>query len=71
MAVDQKPYIRRAQLLLILGFVSIGVVGWGLGELGKNNIAIHEPFLTIAFLIPIVLIVAGAGIFIYGRMRKL
>lgn len=71
MANNQKPFIKRAAALVLYGFVLTGVTSWGLGELMKGGFKIHEPWLTIAFLAPLSLVVAGIGLFIYGKTRKL
>jgi hypothetical protein len=70
---NTKPYIKLAQSLVLVGGVLFGLERFGLDKIEGPNRAVHldGTVLSILVLLPIVLIVAGALVFMVGKMRRL
>ncbi|WP_326867029.1 hypothetical protein [Devosia sp.] len=67
-----KPYVKLASTLASLGLGIFFIERFGLSELQKNGtIHIDGTILSIMVLAPIVLVLAGAVVFMVGKMRRL
>ena len=68
-----KPYVKLASTLVTLGIGIFALERFGLAELRGAAGAVHldGTLLSILVLAPFLLIVAGAAIFMVGRMRRL
>jgi hypothetical protein len=67
-----KPYIKLAGTLVTFGAGIFMVERYGLSEMGGNGTVHIDPNLLSALVIvPIVLVAAGAIVFMYGKMRRL
>jgi hypothetical protein len=73
MATQQmKPYVKLASTLASVGLGIFFIERFGLSELQKNGtMHIDGTILSIMVLAPIVLVLAGAIIFMVGKMRRL
>jgi hypothetical protein len=65
-----KPYIKLASTLVLLGTALFGVEQWGLGKF-SGTAHLDGTMISILALAPIVLVLAGAVVFVVGRMRRL
>jgi hypothetical protein len=72
-AQGMKPYVKLASTLVVVGMGLFSVEQFGLGKLEGNGHSIHldSTILSILVLTPLVLIVAGAVIFVIGKIRRL
>ena len=69
---QMKPYVKLASTLASLGLGIFFIERFGLSELQKNgSIHIDGTILSIMVLAPIVLVIAGAVVFMVGKMRRL
>jgi hypothetical protein len=70
---DKKPYLKLAQRLVFFGIILFGLEQFGLSKLGGPNKGIHlDPnLLAVLVLLPLGLVLAGAIVFVVGRMRRL
>jgi hypothetical protein len=68
-----KPYVKLASRLVFAGTILFGVEQFSLAWLEGSTKSIHlDPNLLSAFVVvPILLVVAGAVLFVVGRMRRL
>lgn len=67
-----KPYVKLASTLASIGLGIFFIERFGLSELQKNGtMHIDGTILSIMVLAPIVLVLAGAIIFMVGKMRRL
>lgn len=67
-----KPYIKLAATLASLGIGIFMLERFGLSELNKNgSLHIDGTILSIMVIAPIVLVLAGAVVFMVGKMRRL
>jgi len=73
MATQQmKPYVKLASTLASLGLGIFFIERFGLSELQKNGtLHIDGTILSIMVLAPILLVIAGAVVFMVGKMRRL
>jgi hypothetical protein len=73
MATQQmKPYVKLASTLAGLGGAGIFIERYGLSELQKNGSThIDGTILSLMVVVPILLILAGAVVFMVGKMRRL
>ncbi|KQW77359.1 hypothetical protein ASC89_19415 [Devosia sp. Root413D1] len=73
MATQQmKPYVKLASTLASVGLGIFFIERFGLTELQKNGtVHIDGTILSIMVLAPIVLVIAGAVVFMVGKMRRL
>lgn len=68
-----KPYLRLAYTLIVLGMGLFALERFGLdGLAGSEHKALHlDPtLLSILVLAPVVLVVAGCVTFVVGSMRR-
>ena len=72
-AQGQKPYVKLAYTLVLVGMGMFSVEQFGLGKLEGPNHSFHldGTLLSILVIAPIVLVAAGAVIFMVGKMRRL
>ena len=69
---NAKPYVKLAGTLASLGLGIFFLEWFGLSELRQNgNLHIDGTILSILVIAPIVLILAGAIVFMVGKMRRL
>ncbi|HWA18127.1 MAG TPA: hypothetical protein VG757_03965 [Devosia sp.] len=67
-----KPYIKLAGTLVTLGAGIFMVERYGLSEMGSNGrFHVDANLLSILVIVPVVLVAAGAIVFMYGKMRRL
>jgi hypothetical protein len=73
MAVDRKPYVKLASTLVLVGTGLFTLERLGLGRLEGANRDVHLPALLLSLLVivPLVLVAAGAVVFVVGKMRRL
>jgi heme/copper-type cytochrome/quinol oxidase subunit 2 len=72
MAGVPKPYVKLASGLVIAGMALFSIEQYGLGRMGSPEAPIHlgSTILSLMVLVPIVLIIAGALVFLVGRLRS-
>ena len=72
-AQGQKPYVKLAYTLVLVGMGMFSVEQFGLGKLEGPNHSFHldGTLLSILVIAPIVLVAAGAVIFMVGKVRRL
>ncbi len=67
-----KPYVKLASTLASLGLGIFFIERFGLSELQKNGtLHIDGTILSLMVLAPIALVIAGAVVFMVGKMRRL
>jgi hypothetical protein len=72
-AQGMKPYVKLASSLVVVGMGLFSVEQFGLGKLegGDHSFHLDGTILSIMVLAPLVLIAAGAIVFVVGKMRRL
>jgi hypothetical protein len=72
-AQGMKPYVKLASTLIVLGMGLFSLEQFGLGRLEGPGRAVHldGTVLSILVIAPLLLVVAGAVVFVVGRMRRL
>jgi hypothetical protein len=69
---NSKPYVKLAGSLAGLGLGIFFIERFGLSELQKNgSIHIDGTILSLMVIAPVVLVIAGAIVFMVGKMRRL
>ena len=68
-----KPYVKLASTLVLLGMGLFTLERFGLSRIEEPNHPLHlgSTVLSIMVLVPVAMIVAGALVFVVGRMRRL
>jgi len=68
-----KPYVKLASGLVVFGMGLFSLEQMGLGRLEGNGQSIHldGTILSLMVLAPVGLVVAGAIVFVVGKMRRL
>lgn len=66
-----KPYMKLAYTLVAVGAGLLSLERLGLGEWVRANHRLDGNLLSIMFVVPLVLIVAGIIVFMVGKMRRL
>ena len=68
-----KPYVKLASTLVLVGSGLFTLERYGLqrSEEPGNPLHIDSTLLSLMVLVPIGLVVAGAVVFLVGRMRRL
>ena len=68
-----KPYVKLASTLVLIGMGLFSLERFGLTRLEgpTQNIHLDGTLLSILVLTPIVLVAAGALVFVVGKMRRL
>jgi hypothetical protein len=72
-AQGPKPYIKLASTLVVLGSGLFTLERYGLSRIEEPGHPLHldSTVLSLLVIVPFVLIVAGALVFVVGRMRRL
>ena len=72
-AQGMKPYVKLASSLVLVGMGLFSLEQFGLGKLEGDSHSIHldGTILSVLVLAPLVLIAAGAIVFVVGKMRRL
>ncbi len=72
-AQGPKPYVKLASTLVLLGMGLFTLERYGLSraETAPHQLHLGETLLTFLVLAPILLVAAGAIIFVVGRIRRL
>ena len=72
-AQGMKPYVKLASSLVLVGTGLFSLEQFGLGKLEGDSHSIHldGTILSVLVLAPLVLIAAGAIVFVVGKMRRL
>ena len=70
---NMKPYVKLASSLVLVGSGLFGVERYGLDRLEGPQRSFHldGTVLSILVLAPLALIVAGAIVFMVGKLRRL
>jgi hypothetical protein len=72
MAQNTKPYVKLAGTLASLGLGIFVLERYGLSELQQNGtVHIDGAILSILVIAPLLLVLAGAVVFVVGKMRRL
>jgi hypothetical protein len=68
-----KPYIKLASTLVLVGTGLFSLEQYGLGKLEGPDHTVHlnGTVLSLLVLAPLLLIAAGAIVFILGKLRRL
>jgi hypothetical protein len=68
-----KPYIKLASTLVLIGTGLFSLEQYGLGKLEGSNHSVHldGTVLSLLVLAPLLLVAAGAVVFIVGKLRRL
>jgi len=67
----KKPYVRIAGTLVMLGGGLFALERYGLSEAKAYFGSIDPNILSALVILPVAMIIAGAVIFMVGRMRRL
>ena len=72
-APGMKPYVKLASSLVVVGMGLFSIEQFGLGKLegGGRSFHLDGTIRSIMVLAPLVLIAAGAVVFVVGKMRRL
>jgi hypothetical protein len=72
-APSRHPYVKLAATLMLLGMGLFTLERYGLGRLGGEGEALHlDPtVLSLLVLAPVLLVAAGALVFVVGKLRRL
>jgi hypothetical protein len=72
-APGMKPYIKLASTLVLVGTGLFSLEQYGLGKLEGPDHTVHlnGTVLSLLVLAPLLLIAAGAIVFIVGKLRRL
>jgi len=68
-----KPYVKLASTLVLVGTGLFSLEQYGLGKLEGPDHSVHldGTILSLMVLVPIGLVVAGAVVFMWGKIRRL
>jgi hypothetical protein len=70
--IKTKPYIKLAGTLASIGVGLFFIERFGLAELSHNGtMHIDGTILSLMVIVPIALVLAGAVVFMVGKMRRL
>lgn len=72
-APPTKPYVKLASTLMLLGMGIFSLERFGLSRLegGAQPLHLDGTLLSLLVLLPVVLVAAGALVFVVGRLRRL
>jgi len=72
-APGMKPYIKLASTLVLVGTGLFSLEQYGLGKLEGPDHTVHlnGTVLSLLVLAPLLLVAAGAVVFIVGKLRRL
>jgi len=74
MAAQQtKPYVKLASTLVLLGMGLFTLERYGLQRIEEPGNPLHlgSVLISLLVIVPVVMIIAGALVFVVGRMRRL
>ena len=68
-----KPYVKLASTLVLVGMGIFALERYGLQqvEAPSNPLHLGGTVLSLLVLVPVAMIVAGALVFVVGRMRRM
>lgn len=71
--MKMKPYLKVAWTLIVIGMALFTFERFGLSEIAGPGQPLHlgGALLSVLVVAPLVLILAGCAVFMYGRMRRL
>jgi len=67
----KKPYVRLSGTLVMVGAGLFALERYGLSEAKAYFGSIDPNILSVLVILPVAMIIAGALIFMIGRMRRL
>ena len=72
-AQGMKPYVKLASTLVLVGTGLFSLEQYGLGRLEGPNHSVHLDgnLLSLLVVVPLGLVVAGALVFVVGKLRRL
>jgi hypothetical protein len=72
-ATGTKPYVKLASTLVLVGMGIFTLERFGLSQFSSPSHPLHVSgaLLSVLVIAPIVLVLAGAMVFVVGRMRRL
>lgn len=72
-AQGPKPYIKLAATLVLIGMGLFTLERYGLSQIEGAGRPLHldGTILSLLVILPVALVVAGALVFVVGRMRRL
>ena len=72
-AQGPKPYIKLASTLVLLGTGLFTLERYGLSRIEEPGNPLHlgGTLLSLLVIVPVLLVVGGALVFVVGRMRRL
>ena len=68
-ATGPKPYVKLASTLVLVGMGIFTLERYGLTQF--KSVHMDGTLLSVLVIAPIVLVMAGAMVFVVGRMRRL
>jgi len=66
-----KPYLKLAGGLFFTGSGLLALERYGLAEMPSLHHQLGSVVITLLVVVPLAFIVAGLGIFVWGKMRRL
>jgi hypothetical protein len=72
-AQGMKPYVKLASTLVLVGSGLFSLERFGLDKLEGPTRSVHldSTLLSVLVIAPVALVLAGAIVFIFGKMRRL
>lgn len=72
-AANPKPYVKLASTLVLIGMGLFTLERFGLSEIEQPDhpLDIDGNLLSAMVIVPLLLVAAGAVVFVVGRMRRL
>lgn len=72
-AQGMKPYVKLASSLVLVGTGLFSLEQYGLGRIEGSTHSVHidGTLLSVLVVVPLLLVAAGAVVFIVGKMRRL
>ncbi len=72
-APGRHPYVKLASTLMLVGMGLFTLERYGLDRLGQNGepLRLDPTVLSVLVVAPVLLVGAGAIVFIIGKMRRL
>ncbi len=72
MEKGKKPYLKLASSLVVVGAGMFMLERYGLTELTRSGrVHIDPNLMSVLVIVPILLVLAGAIVFMVGKMRRL
>ncbi|GEM_PF-1878106 len=72
-APGRHPYVKLSSTLVLIGMGLFALERFGLGRLDAGGQPLHLGAIVLSVLVlaPVLLVAAGAVVFLVGRMRRL